>query len=388
MLISKGETACAPAAVGYDAARLDVLNDHLAGLVSGGKIQCATYCIARRGKIIAHNGIGRQSYRAEDMREVPHDAIQYIASITKIFTATAIMKLVEDGKLRLDQPVADILPQFKKPPFAAISIFHLLTHTSGMHPDGGCFPDEPAVSQWALIGHAYLQHKEGDFDWIEASLENGVRMAPGKEWAYCSFGFCILGAVIAKITGMRAEAYIENFIAKPLGLLDTSFSIDKAKAARWIVHNEELYNAIHHEQTPEAPWDGIPSTGGGLNSTAYDLLRFGQCIMNKGTLDGVRILGKKAVEKMITPAIHNVPDYCWSANTPSRGFGIGFDMRNGPAFTFSADTFNHEGAGACALYADPTEELVAAWIVPFADSDWHPEALWNVQNIIWSGVIE
>ncbi len=394
MLFSEGKKEVAPIEVQYDESRIAVLNQHLDRIIGEGKILCASYCITRKGKVIAQNGVGKQSFRAEDERVVPADAIHYVASITKTFTAVAIMKLVENGLIRLDQAVAEILPQFGKKPFDAITIFHLMTHTSGMHPDGGCLPNEPILEPWDLIGNGYELHKASgkkeEFDWIEAALLNGVRMAPSKEWAYCSFGFVILGAIIAKVSGMSAETYIEENIARPLGMKDTYFSMDKTDKSRWIIQNERRENRLLNGRVKgddDNLWDRIPSTGGGLNSTAYDLSLFGRCMLNNGTWNGVRILGKKCVEKMTTMAIHNTPDYCWGSNTPARGYGVGFDMRNGAAFTFSEGTYNHEGAGASALYIDPKEELVAAWFVPFADDGWHPEALWNVINIIWSGIM-
>ncbi|MDR2965449.1 MAG: hypothetical protein LBU88_06710, partial [Treponema sp.] len=129
----------------------------------------------------------------------------------------------------------------------------------------------------------------------------------------------------------------------------------------------------------------IPGTGGALNGTPYDLIRFGNMVLYGGTFDGVRVLGRKAVEKMTTIAV-DYPNYCWGSNEKQRFYGVGFDMRNGPAFTFSQGTYMHEGAGACSLYIDPKEELVAAWIVPFAKEGWWSRALFNVQNIIWSGI--
>jgi CubicO group peptidase (beta-lactamase class C family) len=109
-------------------------------------------------------------------------------------------------------------------------------------------------------------------------------------------------------------------------------------------------------------------------------------VLSGGTLDGVRILGRKAVEKMTTLAITK-PNYTWNANEKERYYGVGFDMRYSPAFTYTRGSYQHEGAGACAMYIDPKEELVAAWIVPFAKEGWFSRALWSVQNIIWSGLI-
>ena len=109
-------------------------------------------------------------------------------------------------------------------------------------------------------------------------------------------------------------------------------------------------------------------------------------MLSGGTLDGARILGRKAVEKMTTLAISNIPDNCWKANNPDRGYGIGFDMRKGPAFTFSPGTFMHEGWGYSSLYIDPKEEMAAAWFVPFTRNDWFSRAQWSTQNVIWSGI--
>ena len=191
---------------------------------------------------------------------------------------------------------------------------------------------------------------------------------------------------------MSAHKYIEDSIIKPLNLKDTAFECTPDMAKRYIITDEEHEKIVNSliNGAYEPQWVGeqlnIPDTGGGLNGTARDLTRFGNMVLSGGTLDGVRILGRKSIEKMTTLAIHNKPDYCWSANEPNRRYGVGFDMRYGPAFTYTPGTYLHEGAGACAMYIDPQEELVAAWIVPFAKEGWFSRALWSVQNIIWSGL--
>ena len=399
MLFTQGKTDCKPHEVGYNEQRLEVLNKHLQSLIDNGEIQCATYCLSRKGKIFAYNGIGKKSFRKEDNTPVQPDSVRWIASITKIFAAVALMKLVEDGVTRLDIPVGEILPQFDTPPYNGVTIFQLLTHTSGMHSDDGCFDNKYQSNYWKIIEDAYKlcePDKKNEFDWIAAALGtigNGFRVKPDTEWAYCSFGFVIIGAIIEKLTGIHAHKFIEDNICKPLGLKDTTFTSTPEMAKRYIVTDEESEKFINDiiNGTYEPMWIGeklnIPSTGGGLDGTVYDLNRFGNMTLYKGTLDGVRILGRKAMEKMTTFAIHNIPNYCWGAKDTDRGFGIGFDMRNGPAFTFSPNSYNHEGAGACALYIDPQEELVAAWMVPFAKEGWWSKALFNVQNIIWSGLM-
>jgi CubicO group peptidase (beta-lactamase class C family) len=397
MLYTQGKTDCRPDAVGYDEQRLDVLNRHLQRIIDDGEIQCATYCVSRKGRVFAHGAIGKKSFRKDDNTPVQPDSVRYIASITKTFTAVAIMQLVENGLMRLDQPVGEILPQFNTPPYNGVTPFQLLTHTSGMHADEGCFENKYQSNYWRLIDSAYRlcePDKKNEFDWISAALGtigSGFRVKPDTEWAYCSFGFVVLGAVIEKLTGVHAHKYIEDNICKPLGLKDTVFNLTVEMAKRYIVTDEELEKYVNDKingtYTPQ--WIGeklnIPSTGGGLDGTSYDLNRFGNMVLFGGTLNGARILGRKAVERM-TAIVSALPNYTWNAKEKERYYGIGFDMRNGPAFTFSPGTFMHEGSGACSLYIDPKEELVAAWIVPFAKEGWFSRALYNVQNIIWSGV--
>jgi len=398
MLYTQGTTDCKPSEVGFDEKRLDVLNNHLQRVIDDGEIQCATYCISRKGKIFAHGGIGKKLFRKDDDTPVQPDSTRYVASITKVFTAVAIMKLVEDGYTRLDIPVGEILPQFNTPPYNGVTLFQLLTHTSGMHADGGCFENKYQSNYWKLIDDAYKlcdTDKKKEFDWLTAALStigNGFRVKPDTEWAYCSFGFVVLGAVIEKLSGMSAGKFIEDNICKPLGMKDTSFDITADMAKRYIVSDEELEKYVNSviNGTYEPNWIGeilkIPPTGGGLNSTVYDLSRFGNMTLFGGTLNGTRILGRKAMEKM-TNIASSLPNYTWNAKEKERYYGVGFDMRNGPAFTFSDGTFMHEGSGACSLYIDPKEELVAAWIVPFAKEGWFSRALFSVQNIIWSGLI-
>ena len=154
-------------------------------------------------------------------------------------------------------------------------------------------------------------------------------------------------------------------------------------------HQKRLNEIIAgtYQENMDSVWSKIPSTGGGLMSTTNDLIRFAHMMLGKGRLDGVRILGRKSVELMTTKQLHNIPDYCWGANEPDRGYGLGFDMRQGYAHSYSVGTFMHEGSGTCSIDVDPVEELAVVWFVPFNKVDWVPEPLYNVQNIIWSGLI-
>ena len=398
MEVIQGKIDCQPEETGYDSSRIDVLNSKLQDLIGRQVIHGASYCISHKGKIIAHSSIGSGNAVTENVAMQP-DTVFRIASITKTFTAAAIMQLVEDGKIRLDTPVGEILQPFANGPFQEITIMHLLTHTSGLYPDENCFPEGYPKQPWELINSAYDYYvksgKEGEFDWVSAGISMGLRIPVGTQWQYCTFGFVLLGEVISRVSGMFAHEYIEKHILRPLQMKDSGFTHIPDMAKRAFVWNKEeevrLKEIAEGKQLSqeEGIWDKIPSTGGGLNSTVYDLVRFGNAFVYNGRLDGARILGRKAVEKMGTVQLHNIPDYCWGAKEENRLYGIGFDMRQGPAYTYSKGTIMHEGAGACSLDIDPKEELVAAWFVPFhiVEWGWTAEPLYNVQNIIWSGLI-
>ena len=399
MLYTQGKTECAPADVGFDEKRLEILKNHFQRGIDEKQIQCGIFCLSRKGKIFAHGAIGKKSFREKDNTPVLPNSTRYIASVTKVFTAIAIMKLAEDGILNIEDKVGSILPQFDTPPYNEINLYHLLTHTSGMHADDGCFENKYQSGYWGIIDKAYKLHnakKDGEFDWISAALGtigSGLHAPIGSYWAYCSFGFVILGAVIEKLTGQKAEEYIEDNICKPLKMKDTAFGLTPKLAKRYIATDKwsDKYIKDTISGTYKPDWIGeklgIPSTGGGLIGTAYDLVRFGNMLLSGGTLDGARVLGRKSVERMTSQSILK-PTYCWENNGDIVDFGIGFNRCRRSMFTFSENTFWHEGAGACALYIDPAEEMVAVWITPFVSNDeWHKRIMFNTINVIWSGII-
>lgn len=390
-------TACTPEEVGYDASRIDVLHNHFQKLMDQKKILAASYCVSRYGKTFMQGAIGPLTYKTDETQPLLSSTIHPIASITKAITAVAIAKLVEDGLLRYDMPVGSFLPPFNIAPFNKIDIYSLLTHTSGMFADCAEQDNPYHKSYWDFVHHCFENHKpeSGEPDWIKASLSCGVSKKIGEEWQYCSFGFCLLGEIIKKATGINAEDYIEEQLLRPLGMTDTFFKLSPEAAKRIIIRNEEQEQRLNHyitgvtrEQSPvEKLWDLVPKTGGGLFSTTADLMRFANMLLGMGTLEGTRILGRKTVEKITTRSLYGVPNYCWGSNEKDRGYSYGLDMRQGPAFLYSPTTYYHEGAGACSMIIDPTEQLAAVWFVPFADDSWHAEALYNVTNIIWSGLL-
>lgn len=132
MNVISGKIDCKPIETGYDESRIEMLNKRFGEMIDKKIIHGAAYCISHKGKVIAHGALGRNNGMGTDTPMRP-DTVFGIASITKTFTATAIMQLVEDGYIRLNTPVGEILPQFAEKPFDGITLWHLLTHTSGIY---------------------------------------------------------------------------------------------------------------------------------------------------------------------------------------------------------------------------------------------------------------
>ena len=398
MLFTPGITEVTPEDIGYDESRLEVLKAHFQGLIDDGTIHCASYCMTRHGKVFAHGAIGKKNYQPEDTTPLSPTDIRWYASITKVIAATAMMKLVEDGLTRLNVCVGEILPQFNTPPFDKITLFHLLTHTSGLHADPGCFPNKYQTNYWDYISHALDKHEDSEetFDWIGAALTTigtGVRTQPEEEWAYCSFGFKVLGEVIEVLTGIHANDYITRNIFQPIGMKDSFFPpFRPGQAKRMIITDESFEKEMQSVMDGTymlSKWDrlNLPGTSGGAFGTVYDLTLFGNMFLSKGVANGNRILGRKAVEFMTRKHIHELPNYCWGAEGTGRSYCIGFDLKIDEPFLTSPATYCHEGAGACALHVDPEEGMVAAWFVPFTGSvDWDHKPLYNALNIMWSGI--
>lgn len=379
-----------PGQIGYQAERLQTLHEHFERLIERNIIQGASYCLARDGKVFAGGALGRLSYRKEDARPLTPDTLCDIASITKLFCATAVFKLVEDGRMRLDQKVGEFIEEFNVPPFKEIHIAHLLSHTSGMHAGPGCFENPYHISYWDFVNEGFTR---GEKNWLKSALRGGMRTSPGTEWAYNSFGYAVLGEIVSRVSGVCVHDYITEQLLKPCGMASTGFDRSAPGIAqRYILRNAEQEKELqarmagtYHPDETEALWSTVPDTAGGLFSNAEDLVKFGNMLLLGGKAGGSRVIGRKAIEKMTAVYTCDLKDYCWGAGGVQRVYGLGPDLRNNLASLYTKETYFHEGAGACCLMIDPTERMVAAWFVPFT-GNWNGEALYNTAAVLWSGL--
>ncbi len=367
-----GAVELSPRDAGYDEAKIRRLEEHYARRIESGKLQAAGFLMAREGKIFAHKAMGRLTYK-KDSPPFRTDSIKTIASISKIITATAVMKLVEDGMLWLEQSVKDFIREFDTPMHGAITLWHLLTHTSGLAGDAGYY-----MEPYPIERHDLLSCK----DWLtKAVLPGPVQARPGEKWIYCSAGFAVLAEIVSRVSGMHFNDFVEKKIFRPIGMTRSFLEVpeDLLPETCLMWDGEEGFIRGHAKR------EGAPLGGGGVHSTLQDLFRFGQCFLNGGELDGGRILGKKTVQEMTRNQLSGVPAYHWGKNLKEfrQGLGWGFFCDGS---TVGPSTYSHEGWGWCALFVDPVERFI--FVSTVADPNpWNPEHVVEPRAIAFSGIL-
>jgi len=381
--------------VNYNEEKFITLDKHFTKMIEDKSISGAAYSMSRYGKKFVEKSVGSMSYDIGDSRALKPDAIFSIYSVTNLFTAVAVFKLIEDGEFRLDTPVGDIIEEFKQGPFKDINITHLLSHTSGINPDKGAFENPYYMSPWDYIKQG---HENGDDNWIKNGLKCGMRNDTDKEWVYSSFGYNLLGEVISRVSGMFAEDFIEKEILKPCELWDTCFAqkLEKKLVDRIVIMDKKsydiakrLHNNIPLENTDlEKRINRIPATGGGLFSTTSDLVKFGNMLLNNGYHGDSRILGRLTISRMTTRYTgSHIKDYCGGAAGTECEYGLGPDIRYNLTSFYTKGSYYHEGKGASCLIMDPKEKMVAAWVVPLLDDKYYGKAIHNTSGIMWSGIL-
>ena len=241
------------------------------------------------------------------------DTVFDLASLTKVVaTTTAVMTLIEQGRVRLNDPVASFVPGFDRYGKGGITVRHLLTHVSGLRPDVDLHP-------WTGYDAA-----------IALAIDEVPTASPGEQFVYSDINFFLLGDIVARVTGETLDVYLKRVVFGPLGMRDTGFLPAKTLLPR-IAPTERCaeQDAWPCKRPDAAPLRGVvhdPTArrmGGvaghaGLFSTAQDLKRFVRMLINGGELDGVRILSPATVARMITPV--TLP-----ANAGTRGLGWDID---------------------------------------------------------------
>jgi CubicO group peptidase (beta-lactamase class C family) len=322
----------APEDVGMSSERLDRINPNMQKYVDEGKLSGVLTMVARRGKIVHLETFGKMDIAKN--KPLTENTIFRIYSMSKPITSIAVMILYEEGHFHLDAPVSKFIPEFKELKVykrktrngmeledfdRPMTIRNLLTHTAGLsYGWGDRYVDK--MYEEAKIFEAGTTLKQ----MIQKLGKIPLVHQPGTKWEY-SVAVDVLGYLVEVISGMPFEQFLSDRLFKPLGMVDTGFSVPKDKRDRFA----ELYRPTEEKdgievvkQSPlgDGSYRFFPSGGGGLVSTASDYMRFCQMLLNGGELDGVRILGRKTVDLIRS---NHVPDEV-EANNDHSGFGLGF----------------------------------------------------------------
>ena len=295
--------------------------------IARGDIPGAVIEIGHRGRIAYRAAFG---YSA-DAAPLRPDGIFDLASLTKVVaTAPAIMQLQEQGRLRLDEPVAAYWPAFAANGKGQITIRQLLTHTSGLRPD---FVSMDWHGEAGALAKIAADHPVA---------------APGGSFIYSDLNFIVLGALVEKVSGESLPLYAAQHIFTPLRMTDTGFdppSGDNARLVPTDVQDGEL--RLGAVQDPTAYQMGGAAGHAGLFSTADNLARFCQMLLNGGELDGARILSPGSVAQMTAPEA--LPD----GVTRGLGWDMASPYSSWTGGAFSASSYGHTGYTGTALWIDP-----------------------------------
>ena len=360
----------APEAVGLSTARLNKATEALEAHIEAGHIAGVVAAVARHGKLVYFEALGQRDLQTRD--PMPDNALFRLYSMTRSITSTAAMILWEEGQFQLDDAVSTYLPQFAdqrvfvdarepdmtrtRPRNGDITIRHLLTHTSGI---GSRSSPIYRTERVRLRSIALTQ-----------MVDNTARVPlfedPGTRFRY-GISTTMLGRLIEIWSGMPLELFLEERVFVPLGLKDTVFWADAERADRLatVYRPNDASGALRPYAIEEVPFTGRPTLiegGVGLLSSTMDFLRFSQMFLNKGKLDGNRVLRPETVLLMTR---NHIPDSVLPLGPrgymAGSGWGLGFNVvLDSRAYTFPVGDgeFWWDGSAGTRFSIDPEHGIV------------------------------
>jgi CubicO group peptidase (beta-lactamase class C family) len=303
--------------------------------------ECAS---AVMGIANSRNTLRLETASATDGSEVAKaDSIYLLASITKTFFGTMMMQLAEHGKLLLTDPVVRFIPEFTVNGKGGVTIWHLLTHTSGL-------AEEPYLEVWKRGG--------SNAELVSATAAGWLYFKPGAYYQYCNASFWILGELISRISGQDYPVYLSEHILTPLGMHDTAFNFLGEQANHMMPLHVTAGDAFFSAPQGVSYFTSVNFGAGGLWSTVPDLIAYGEAMLNglKGEKPAVCSgNGIKTMTRWHTRGINDVnglPSY----------YGLGWGLEDGNGFYLGNGGFGHGGATCTYLWIDPDLDLVFVYL--------------------------
>ena len=356
-------------------ARLEAVETDLVGRIDEGKLSGAVVMIAQGGEVLMHKALGYQN--VEEQIPMKNDTIFRIFSMTKPITGTALMTLYDEGKFNLDDPLEKYLPELSnlrvaisanndgtwetEPADHPLTVKELMSHTGGFtyFPPIGNGPIAQAYVEAGIGGDATLAESVPELRDIPLDYQ------PGTKWVY-SISVDIQGYLIEKLSGQTLDTFFQERIFEPLGMEDTAFYVSADKAHRlsgmYIPSNESLLRTDNLGNSLGGSFLEKPAFlagGHGLTSTASDYMKFAQMHLNKGTLNGTRILSEDAIDLMRN---NQLPEDVKAIGQPYPGnvFGLDFAVVENSEIFQKAPVGTHWwwGIAGSWFWIDPVTETV------------------------------
>ena len=367
-----------PEDVGMSTERLARIGEVVDRAIEAEFVTGAVTLVMREGKVAHFEAHGVMN--AESMRKMEKDTIFQIASMTKPVAGVAFLMLLEEGKVRLTEPVKKFIPEFDGtqvavsksdsddgtgiylvPSHRDVTIRDLLTHTSGLASGGVASAEASRLAP---------RHADDTLETYASDL-GGVPLdfQPGSQWSYSGLaGIDTVARIVEVVSGVRFDRFLRERIFEPLGMHDTAYVVPAEKLPRVVTRYVRTSSGLEQREKPS--WvDTVTLTAGGVGlwSTAADYAKFAQMLVNRGEFNGHRILGRKTVELM---AANHVGDlYANSGRVGGRlgkGFGLTVDVvldSVAAQENRSTGSFGWTGALGTAFWVDPQEAMTAVLMV-------------------------
>jgi CubicO group peptidase (beta-lactamase class C family) len=399
-----------PESLGFSTPRLARIRPYLQRWVDKGKFAGFQSLIARQGKVVNFENVGFANL--DTAKPMADDTIFRIHSMTKPITTAAVMMLYEEGAFMLHDRLDTYLPEFKDvqvaesgpdgetrmvPPVRPVTIHDLLTHTGGLMSYGGGRTDKLFRERVEPLLNGRGKNALKEIVAAVASLP--LRCQPGKKFMY-GVSTDVLGYLVEVISGMPFADFMRQRIFEPLGMVDTAFWVPAEKLDRLAtMYGPVKDNGIEvpGKLTDIDPLDAssykaadrLQSGGGGLVSTTADYLRFCQMLLNRGELDGARLLGRKTVELMM---MNHLPPGETILEEKACGFGLGGSVLLDPTLKdsygptgSSVGTWCWGGASSTGFWIDFKEELIGLLMLQYQPMQTYPKQYFS--SLVYQAMI-
>jgi CubicO group peptidase (beta-lactamase class C family) len=403
-LVARALPTASPEEVGLSKERLGRIAPALSRQIEAKSFPGAVAIVARKGKIAYFETVGQLDPTTS--AAMPKDAIFRLYSMTKPFTSVAAMMLVEEGRIRLTDPVGMYLPQLAKldvlvqttdasgkPSFTTVpaqrpmQVYDLLRHTSGLV--YGAFTPNARIKELyanANVNWSGVTPQEQ----LESFAKVPLAHQPGTAWEY-GMSTDIAGRVIETVTGTPLGRFLDDRIFKPLRMVDTTFHVPREhvkRLAQPLATDKATGKPITLHDVTVAPKND--AGGAGAAGTAMDYARFLQMLANGGQLDGQRLLARTTVRHMTSDHLGEIKP-AMPLLAPGYGFGLGFAVRRADGLNGapgSAGEFNWGGAGGTAFWVDPKEQLVAVLMTQAQPGPWQREFRELFRQLVYQAIVD